>query len=889
MTTQVLKPFSQPRHNTAVEVNKESIARNYGVNTDAVGYARVGMSLDGIQVLYDTDLQRSYPLPAGVVGGAVVTSYSAGQLAFASGNTVKVIDLNELCVQRGLWFILYGYDFSSGATLQYANDVLEYFDESIKAFSYYRWGGALPKVVSMDSDPLHDDNWIVVGTQAISSALSGPTGASQVGFGTTNVSATLQDLQKRMTVMEEYPEQIEVLAANSGDHTNRLVTLENYKTGLSGADGFKNIGWVASVAALRKIEPIADGQLIRVRAWEAGSVFGGGWFVYDASATTNADDGGYYIVTAGGKRWRREVKVSELTILDFGGRALPTFDNMPAILRMHNFMQAQLATYNMGVRIPAGSYGLGSTINLGTAEIGAFHLSGERANYGVIPATNLVPILNNPSAAFFTMNARRMEVSNIRLLSTSDNVTPFYKNICTGGQYVNVRCFVANNHAGRIFDLLDTIDCLFEQVYAYRIKAAFAYSIWSNRVDGYWDHSTAIEIRNANFSACTGKYTLYLPRCGQSMMRNVWFQNCEWPFDISQGGWTLDNVSMEGCTNKGNTRYAKLLILNMNVQGNGLDDTVTDTDPAWDKTGFNNGNYPSWVTSAYQRGFVQIQPSAQQRIGGAAEHFKYSNLLINNATNQTTWFCIGSFASQGHAHGFKLRIIGTSGWNSAVNTIYRPDQSNYGGGEAIIRAQIKANSAATTSLGEVSWYGEGACPIKAVKYVHYYNTITIYVQMQQYAYYGAVFVETDGTSRLEKGIPFYVTPNLASISDADIAAVANIRDATSQWSINGGVQSGSGLGMNLDTGDLLLYAPNTPNSEVFSIMLNGNQRYIRTSTRDYAQTFARFTRANLPNVNDGVYTVAFVTDAPYTPSLQLVASNGYGWYYVTDNTLVSRT
>jgi len=242
MAQNVLKPFAQPRSNTAVEVNKESIARNFGVSTDAVAYVDAGMSLDGVQVLYDQTLQRAYPLPAGIVGGATIQSYSAGQLTYVSGSNITEVDLNQLCVKRGLWFMLYGYDFVSGATMQYANDVLEYYDGTTESYSWYRWAGSLPKIVTSGTNPENDENWVIVGTQAISSALSGSSGAAQVGWGTTNVGAALNDQAARLVVLEAYPERVETLETGATNSVQRIATLETYKTALQAVDGEKNMG-----------------------------------------------------------------------------------------------------------------------------------------------------------------------------------------------------------------------------------------------------------------------------------------------------------------------------------------------------------------------------------------------------------------------------------------------------------------------------------------------------------------------------------------------------------------------------------------------------------------------------------------------------------------------
>jgi len=63
---------------------------------------------------------------------------------------------------------------------------------------------------------------------------------------------------------------------------------------------------VASVTALRALEPTTDGQTAYLKQYDAQRPVAGGTFVYDASDTTTADDGGWCFVTAGGKRWKRQ-------------------------------------------------------------------------------------------------------------------------------------------------------------------------------------------------------------------------------------------------------------------------------------------------------------------------------------------------------------------------------------------------------------------------------------------------------------------------------------------------------------------------------------------------------------------------------------------------------
>ncbi|ARB12244.1 tail spike protein [Salmonella phage ST-W77] len=54
----MISQFNQPRGSTSIEVNKQSIARNFGVKEDEVIYFTVGIDLSGFKVIYDESTQR---------------------------------------------------------------------------------------------------------------------------------------------------------------------------------------------------------------------------------------------------------------------------------------------------------------------------------------------------------------------------------------------------------------------------------------------------------------------------------------------------------------------------------------------------------------------------------------------------------------------------------------------------------------------------------------------------------------------------------------------------------------------------------------------------------------------------------------------------------------
>lgn len=133
--------FRQPKQVINVEVNKQSIARNFGIGDNEVCYAKPGQPLTGYKAIYDKATQRAYYLPTGLTG-TVVSMSIAGVLTHSDGT----VDLGALAVIREEFITLPG-SFSSGSTINVKNERLEYQG------GLYRWDGALPKIVTPGSVP----------------------------------------------------------------------------------------------------------------------------------------------------------------------------------------------------------------------------------------------------------------------------------------------------------------------------------------------------------------------------------------------------------------------------------------------------------------------------------------------------------------------------------------------------------------------------------------------------------------------------------------------------------------------------------------------------------------------------------------------------------------
>lgn len=175
---------------------------------------------------------------------AIAQTYSE-QAIEAAENAQEVLD-KILAMQSA------GYDpvgtFEGGATVSLPNQTVRY--GSGTSVTFWRWDGVLPKTVAAGSTP---------------------TSTGGIGPG------------KWVDVTD--------------------MTLRGQ---LAAADGFKLVGEVDNIAALRSVEPTAEGQVIKLKQHTAGSGLGGGYFRAKMSAGSTSDNNGTNIRTSGGRLWVRE-------------------------------------------------------------------------------------------------------------------------------------------------------------------------------------------------------------------------------------------------------------------------------------------------------------------------------------------------------------------------------------------------------------------------------------------------------------------------------------------------------------------------------------------------------------------------------------------------------
>lgn len=648
---------------------------------------------------------------------------------------------------------------------------------------------------------------------------------------------------------------------------------------LSSNIGASMIGEVGSCTALRSLLPTRTNQKVDVKGYNNNSTLGGGKFYYVTDSVTADDGGTFFRVNSSGGWKRSQNEIANLNVTHFGATMDGVTDDMPALLRMHNWSRGVDVSYGPGIILPAGKIALGS-MDLGTTEIPAFKLRGPEMSFGVIPAVSIVPVNKTTKTPMFQFKSRRQEVSNIRF-NGKDTVQPFMVNTVTRGSYIRVKSFVAHDVGGRVFQFKDTLDTKFDQVYSYRGKAAFIWGTWSNENPGSWDHLTAIEISNFNFGNHTGEYAVSLIRTGQALMTNGWFDHCEYPFDISQGGWILTRVTQENAVYPAATKYAKIIQTGCRAtQGAGWDSTLSGYTPDMD----DDGKIPTWVTNAYDNGGVNIDLTGSSFECGTSNQFQFSDTPILNNTNQDTWFHVARITQQELGRTCKMTFLGSSGWNSTGATLDRPTAGGFGGGKAHVFWELKFPDVANSQGGQVHWYGEGNCPIKEVRYVHSWQTIHVYVKIAAYARSTSMFIESNGDPRRKTGNPFYVVNYNESLTDTEMDAVVNNQKAVSRWAINGGNYDGAGIGLDIDNAKLLLNAQRTTvaGARWLTASIYGEDHQIPIQETNQSLRIPVYAAASLPSPSTNVYGMVLVRDSTLAQPMQLLFSNGSKWFLASD-------
>ena len=428
---------------------------------------------------------------------------------------------------------------------------------------------------------------------------------------------------------------------------------------------------VNSFAELRTTVPSKSGEVaILKRYYDKDSSFrGGADFVGFLSTTVLKDDGGT-VAIGNGFYWKRTINdPTEVNILHFGAKGDGVTDDTDAFKRMLAWTQ----TYNtyvkaLPVRFPGGRF-LISPIDLSDTEIPFFGLLGDDLELGSLPRTTIVS--DKSANTVFKVKARRTAIKGIvwngqASADTTAKVTilpeqcsnnqPFFENTCIEGQTVNISCFRAQSTGGTVFKLQDTLDSKFDQIYTTSTFSRVFDVGWSNSPNGVWDHSTAIELSNANFQSGYGDATLYMPRMTQGILRNVWIEHTRNPGDLSDGGWTIDTLNIEDCDTPLNLNNARVIMRQINLQAG----AKISNDLAAGK----------WL-STFEYGYRRDENHGSYLTGSLRVGY-FSGYKVVNNTDTDNWYRLGQLYFPAPNQAWVMELIGKADTTTPSGTAGSP-------------------------------------------------------------------------------------------------------------------------------------------------------------------------------------------------------------------------
>lgn len=338
------------------------------------------------------------------------------------------------------------------------------------------------------------------------------------------------------------------------------------------------------------------------------------------------------------------------------------------------------------------------------------------------------------------------------------NKQPFLTNECPGGCYMKLENLQFTNIGGHGIYVLDTLDSKVNEVFSSNTAAPWLKTGWSDpqaQYQGSWDHSTSIEITNINCSSPMGP-ALWLPRVGQGLMRNVWFEHGYVPFDINNGQWDMDMVCIEDCTKNATAWNCKFTVRTLSVPtGNGID-TDSPTSGKWNSYTTNpDGSAITAWSEGYGQGSYLLMNNGAYFDCVVQPKYTRGVLRGENNTDNTLWINVGSFSSPTNGSTFKIRIVGNPYYNTAGNQNMLTDRL---AGETII--YVGRGTAATPKISFHNING-GVCTSAPQYKPQTFNTVIpeIWVPIRARTAEFSIFVESTGLTRREAGVPAQFTPS----------------------------------------------------------------------------------------------------------------------------------
>ncbi|WP_151753769.1 hypothetical protein [Acinetobacter soli] len=561
------------------------------------------------------------------------------------------------------------------------------------------------------------------------------------------------------------------------------------------------INTVGTIAELQDAE-VWDGRIVFVKEYNANTGVGGDFFKYDATKS-GINDYGYVI-----NGWTRQRQYDDVDVTHFGAIPDDVTDCMDPCKRM--FFWQLAVDDKLGIRFPKGNFAISNWDDSSNFRWN-FIVRGAGNLFGYMNKTNL-RLINGNGTHVFKVQARYTDIENIKVLggaASEANTRNFFKNTITAGQFIRMSCIQVSALGGKGFDFQDTLDFKIDQFYAEDCYDNVLSATMSGDPNGAWTHSTAIDISNVNIQRHKGstaaRCALFLPRCMQSSMKHIWIESSTWPMNISEGDWIIDSLNVERCDNPVLAQYLKYDVRQQNVL------TVFD---------FNNGeigNYngvtrPSWVTSEFEQGGLQIQPQ------GVDLNTTFSAKFVTpkyRFSGNSIWLKIGTYVIPNLGETVDIELQGLSGWDSVDNPINDVNNTRQGGGKAVVSIQKKGNVS-----GRATWYGEGVCPITDVRIATpYENDTTVYVKLASFVNALGIFNRTNSMGRLQTGTPIVFRKDMIEVSQTE-ATTGTVQPPSVKTFTN----RQYGFGMDLTNGRLIVNAPVSANK--IPIYVNGVLKYI---------------------------------------------------------------
>lgn len=366
---------------------------------------------------------------------------------------------------------------------------------------------------------------------------------------------------------------------------------------------------------------------------------GSGQFIGFTGTTSAPEDGGT-LIKGNNFYWKRiSENINSLNLYHFGAHGDGKTDDSGAFINMFNWSQSCSANvHDLPVRFPPGTF-LINPVTFTKKELPFFAIHGDDNPFGIAPRTTIISD-KSPNTVFH-VSARRISIRGItwdgravaevkdNKVSPPSNVQPFLLNDVAAGEFVNIYGFRVNNNGGTAVKLVDTLDTRLEQIYSSKTYARVFDIGWTDTKAGNWNHSTAIELSNANFQYGYGDATLYMPRTTQGLIRNVWIEHTLNPGNLTDGQWIIDALSVESSVNPLHLKNSRVLFRQLSLQAGA---SIDHTDPT---------NLSTFL-SAYEEGWRRDENFGTEMTGSMKSGW-YSGYRLTNDSDQDKWFKVGTF------------------------------------------------------------------------------------------------------------------------------------------------------------------------------------------------------------------------------------------------------